>query len=260
MFKPFLLGLVGVLGFLLSSDAHAQWGYGPSNGAPGQVVTMDPNAGASTPMTSNYGTANYSGYGGGAVPPPQQQALGPAAGVSGANSMLTYGQLQGFYRYTNFDVDELNGAHGLGLSLSAELFRPFYVKGAFNWATASTADDDDDSYDFAEASLGAGAYFAITDRFHLFAEVGGTYASLSGDKSSIEFSEGALYVTPGLRFAATESLELDFSVTATSADDYDAYTVDLAGYYRLFSSMDIGVGTGIGDATQNYFAGIRFRW
>lgn len=260
MRNPLLLGFVGVLGALLSSAAHAQWGYGPSSGAPGQVVTMDPNAGAATPMTNNYGTANYSSYGGGAVPPPQQHALGPAAGVSNAGSMLTYGQLEGFYRYTNFDSDDLDGAHGFGMSLSAELFRPLYLKGSFNWATASAADNEDDSYDFASGALGAGAYFAITDRFHLFAEVGGTYASLSGDRSSVEFSEGALYVTPGLRFAATEALELDFSVTATSADDYDAYTVDFSGYYRLFSSMDIGIGTGIGDATQNYFAGIRFRW
>lgn len=173
--------------------------------------------------------------------------------------MLTYGQLEGVYKYTDFKSNGLDAAHGLGLSLSAELFRPLYLKGSFDWASGN-GKGLKTNYDFVSVSLGGGAYFALTDRFHLFAEVGGNYANLTAEKSSLEFSDGSIYITPGLRFAATDSLELDLSMTASSADDYDSKSVDVAGYYRLFSAMDVGLGTGFGDETRTYFAGIRFRW
>jgi hypothetical protein len=176
--------------------------------------------------------------------------------------MLTYGLLEGAYRYTTFEEDGIDGAHGVGLSLSAELFRPFFVRGGFDWGTGNGENSKGatQKYDFNSVSLGGGAYFAVADKFHLFAEVGGSYTNLSSTKSSLSFSDGAIYIMPGLRFAATESLELDLSVTATSADSYDSRVVDISGYYKLFSSMDVGVGTGFGNETRSFFAGVRFRW
>lgn len=259
MNKWSLFRCLGAAVFLAPLASHAQWGYGPSSGAPGEVVSMDPG-GAPSSAPVNYGTANYSSYGGG---PPPTQSLGASSGLSnpgsGAGSMLTYGQLEGFYKYTDFENSNLDAGHGLGMSLSAELFRPFYLKGSFDWASGN-GKGLTKNYDFVSVAVGGGAYFALTDRFHIFAEVGGNYANLTADKSSLEFSDGSVYLTPGLRFAATDSLELDLSMTASSADDYDSKSVDVAGYYRLFSSMDVGLGTGFGDETRTYFAGIRFRW
>jgi hypothetical protein len=259
MNKWSLLRCAGAAVLLCPLTGIAQWGYGPSSGGPGEVVSMDP--GGAPPSNMNYGTANYSSYGGG--PPPSTQSLGATSGLSnpgsGAGSMLTYGQLEGFYKFTDFEDSRLDGGSGLGVSLSAELFRPFYLKGSFDWASGGGSGLKN-NYDFVSVSMGGGAYFALTDRFHVFAEVGGNYANLTADKSSLEFSDGSVYLTPGLRFAATDSLELDLSVTASSADDYDSRSVDLSGYYRLFSAMDVGVGTGFGDQTRTYFAGIRFRW
>jgi hypothetical protein len=246
---------------VLPLAASAQYGYGPSNDAPGQVVSMDPS-GTINPSQPSYGNANYSGYGGGpGVAPIAPQPSYGAPPSAGGGSMLTYGLLEGFYRYTTFENDGLDGAHGVGVSLSAELFRPFYVRGGFDWGTGNgSALAKGQTYDFNSVSLGGGAYFAVNDKFHLFAEVGGIYTNLNASRSSLNFSDGAVYITPGLRFAATDALELDLSVTATSADEYDSRIVDLAGYYKLFSSMDVGVGTGFGNETRSFFAGVRFRW
>ena len=239
-----------------SASAQEPYGYGPSTAAPGQVVSVDPSF-------NNYGSANYSGYGGGAAPAQPQPSMGALSGLSGSgsgSSMLTYGLLEGFYRYTSFQQDGLDGANGLGVSLSAELFRPFFVRGGFDWGSGSGKSLGTDGYDFNSVSLGGGAYFAVNDKLHFFAEVGGIYTSLNADRSSIGFSDGAIYLTPGLRFAATEFFELDVSLTATSADEYDKRVVDIAGYYKLFSSMDVGAGAGLGNETRSFFAGIRFRW
>ena len=224
---------------------------------------MDPGGNVSSGSGSynpNYGTANFGGYGGGPAPTPTP-TMGTASGLSSGgrgNDLLTYGLLEGFYKYTTFKQDGIDGAHGVGVSLSAELFRPFYVKGGFDWGTGNGTAKQ--TYDFNSVSIGGGAYFAVSDKFHLFAEVGGAYTNLNASKSSLSFSDGSVYITPGLRFAATEAFELDLSLTATSADEYDSRIVDLAGYYKLFSSMDVGVGTGFGNETRNFFAGIRFRW
>ena len=248
--------LLSTLLFAAAASAQEPYGYGPSAGAPGQVVSVDPSF-------NNYGTANYSGYGGGAPAASPQPSLGATSGLAGSGSggsMLTYGLLEGFYRYTTFQQDGLDGAHGVGLSLSAELFRPFFIRGGFDWGSGNGKNLGAKGYDFNTVSLGGGAYYAVNDKFHFFAEVGGMYTNLSASKSSLSFSDGAVYLTPGLRFAATEFFELDVSVTATSADQYDSRVVDISGYYKLFSSMDVGVGTGFGDETRNFFAGIRFRW
>ena len=241
--------------FLAVASASAQqpYGYG-SSGAPGQVVSVDPSF-------NNYGSANYSGYGGGAAP--TQPSLGTVSGLAGSgsgNPMLTYGLLEGFYRYTTFQQAGIDGAHGVGVALSAELFRPFFVRGSFDWGAGNGKAVGTQGYDFNTISLGGGAYYAVNDKFHFFAEIGGMYTNLNATKTSISLSNGAVYLTPGLRFAATEFFELDVSLTATSSEDFDKRVVDIAGYYKLFSSMDVGVGTGFGNETRNFFAGVRFRW
>ncbi len=254
----FVLSLVAIT----SAQAQMPYGYGPTNAGPGQVVGLEPggNYGAPAPAAQNYGQS-YGGFGGN----PRgtaQPSLGAVSGLSGSganDSMLSYGLLEGFYKYTTFKEDGIDGAHGVGVSLSAELFRPFFVKGGFDWGTGNGTVKNT-TYDFNSVSIGGGAYFAVTDKFHLFAEVGGMYTNLNANKSSLSFSDGAVYLTPGLRFAATEAFELDLSLTATSADSYDSRSVDISGYYKLFSSMDVGVGTGFGNETRSFFAGVRFRW
>jgi hypothetical protein len=140
------------------------------------------------------------------------------------------------------------------------LFRPFFIRGSFDRGAGNGKSLGTQGYDFNNISLGGGAYYTVNDKFHFFAEVGGMYTNLNATRSSLSFSNGAVYLTPGLRFAATEFFELNVSLTATSSENFDKRVVDIAGYYKLFSSMDVGVGTGFGNETRNFFAGVRFRW
>ncbi len=220
-----------------------------------QVPGPMANDGSYTPTT--YGDGSYAPQGvqGGYAP----QGVAPAGAMFAPQSMLTYGTLEGFYQYTQWKTAGIDDAHGMGLSLMAELFNPFFIHGAFTWGTGNGAALPS-SYNISTVSVGGGGHLAITDRFHLMGEIGGIYASLSADKTNVSFSDGAVYISPGIRFAATESLELKLGLTATSADKYDSKVLDLGAYYKIFSQMDVGVGLTKGDETKAYKAGVRFRW
>jgi hypothetical protein len=272
------------LALLVSSSVSAQYGYAPQGAAPpaaGQglpptmapspqptLMPADPNMGMGAP--GSY--VDASAYGGqpGYAPQPAyggqpnymaQPGYAPMGSAVGG-SMLTYGQFEAQYNYTDFDSEGVDPANGIGLSLMAELFNPFFLHAAFNWGVGSGADDstEDNSYNFRTVSVGGGAHFDITPRLHLVGEVGGIYSSLNADKNSLSFTDGALYIHPYFRFAATNKLELKSGILITSADDYDSYVFDIGGYYQLFSKMDLGLGADIGDQSKNYHLGVRFRW
>lgn len=222
-------------------------GYGAAAAAPAAGAGLSPTA---TPYYSS-----DPGYGAGGYVPTNYGAVAPGV----ASSLLTYGLLEGYYQYTTFEDTLLDASHGLGLSLTAELFQPFFIRGAFGWS-GGNGKGVPDGYNFSTAQIGGGGYFAVTDRFHIVGEVGGLYASLTANKSALSFSDGALYFRPAVRFAATESLELQAAIMATSADDYNTRVYDIGAYYRLFTQMDVGLGAGFGDAQTGYRAGVRFRW
>ncbi len=275
-----LCGLV----LLVSSGAYAQFGYTPQGSVPpavgqglppmgtpqGTLMPSDPNMGMGMgapgtyvdPMTyggqpsyqpqPNYPTqSNYMG----------QPGFAPMGGIV-SGGMLTYGQLEVDYNYTDFDNEEVDPASGVGLSIMAELFKPFFLRGGFNWGIGSGSDDTltGNSYNFRTVSVGGGAYLAVTQRFHIVGELGGIYSSLNADKNSLSFTDGAIYIHPQLRIAATDKLELKAGVLITSADNYDSRVFDIGSYYRLFTQMDVGLGADIGDQSKNYHLGVRFRW
>ena len=222
----FLCGLACALGV----SAFGQYGYVPQgNPDPGMESSSYGNAGNSS--------SSYS--------------------ASSRSNLLGYGQLEANYSFIDFKDSPLDGGNGIGVSLMAELFKPFFLHGTVNWVSGS---GDAKDFDFTTVAIGGGAYWAITDRFHLVGEVGGLYSSLSASKDNLSFNDGAVYVSPSLRVAVTNDLELRAGVTLTSADNFDATTVDLGGYFRLFSQMDLGLGAALGDVTNTYHAGVRFRW
>ena len=174
--------------------------------------------------------------------------------------MLNYGQLEIDYLRTTHDNKNLKASDGVGISLMTELFHPFYLHFGVDFSSGTDATFSAKNYDFSTITLGGGGYFAITDRFHLTGEIGFLYADLSASRSSLSFQNGAIYMKPGVRFAATDSLELDGHLTATSADKYDSFVFDVGGYYKIFAQMDLGLNIGFGDQTTAYRAGVRFRW
>lgn len=256
-----LLSLTILLGACcLGGRAFAQYGYvPPSPPPPPQAPAPPPSYPAypSTPQMTTPATPPPAagmdpgyGYGGYAPQPP------PPSGFAG--DILTYGYLEGYYQYTDFEQDGLDGANGIGLALSAELFKPVFVKAGFNWS--SGGGDGSDSFDFNSVMLGIGAYLPVAPRFHLLCDVGGAYYELDADKESLGFSDGAVYVHPGLRFAATPRLEFHAGLMFTSADDYGSFIVDLGAYWSMFRILDLKLGADIGDESTAYKAGLRVRW
>jgi hypothetical protein len=245
-----LTPLLLVLLLLGAAPAHAQFGY----------AVQAPAAGSGLPPGGGFTANPYTVAGGAGFT--QQQNFGPAAATMPVSSMLTYGQLEGRYVYNTFKTDGVASSSGLALGLTAQLFNPFFLHADFNWSSTSGSGSglSSKSYDFSTISIGGGGYFAITDRVHLVAEVGGLYSSLSASKDKLSFSDGAIYMNPKLRFLATEVLELDVGLLLTSADNYNSSVLQLGGYWRMFSSMDLGGGVDFGDMQNSYHVGVRFRW
>jgi hypothetical protein len=57
-----------------------------------------------------------------------------------------------------------------------------------------------------------------------------------------------------------EFLEFQAGVTVTSSDSFDTVIFDLAGYFRIFSQLDLGLNVDLGDEFTGFTGGIRFRW
>lgn len=268
-----LLPFLSITLLFSAGSCFAQFGY----------VTQTPSAGAGVAQQAGYSADPYTVAGGGGVGYANQgyvtQQQGYAtqgyvnqgyanqgytsafgAPAAAAGGMLTYGQLEIEYAYNTFKDKTVDPSSGIGLGLMAQLFNPFFLHGKFNWASTTSSGSSKNSYDFSTVSIGGGVYFPITPQIHLVGEVGGLYSSLSANKSSLSFSDGAFYVNPYLRIAASELLELDVGVLMTSANNYNARVLELGGYYKMFSSMDMGLGADFGDQGNTYHLGVRFRW
>ena len=277
MIRESFLKLTCVIALLIAGEAGAQYGYVPQSipgagagvasapagmgAAPGTAM-MDPNlgmGGGSAYATPGY-TAQPPAYGApayGAAPAyGGQQMFGSLAPAT--NSMLTYGALEASYSRTTFKDDKIDPTNGIELGLMAELFKPLFLHATFSWGASSSTSKT--KFDFSNVTIGGGAYIPLSEKFHFVCELGGLYSNLSASKSKLSFSDGAIYVSPSIRFAATDEFELRAGLTATSADNYDARILNLGAYYRLFSQMDVGLNAGFGDQTSTYDLGVRFRW
>ena len=257
-----------VLAILALSGAHtatAQYGYTPPVApTPPPMPTMPaatyPTYPASAPMPPagggmGYGDPNYGGY------TPQPVPGGAPVGIAPIRKdILSYGFLEGFYQYTDFNESRLDPAHGFGLALSAELFKPLFVKGAFNWSSSGGGALVKDGFDFSSVSLGGGAYIPVTQRFHFLCEAGMAYSQLDAKRSSLSFSDGTVYVRPGFRFAATQNLELHGGVLLSTADDFDSMVLGVGAYWNVFSTLDLKLGADFGDESTAWRAGLRVRW
>jgi hypothetical protein len=245
---------LAILGLLIvgATSANAQFGYvaqAPA-GAGIAPMGMDPNMGMAM---------GGAAYGAPASPYVTQGAMGGMMPATGSQ-MLSYGNLEGRVIRNTFKDKSIDASNGLQLELMAQLFNPFFLHADFAWSGSAKTGSKTNSYNFSTIRIGGGGFFAINDRLHLMAELGGMYSSLSAKKDALSFSDGALYVNPTLRFAATEQMELQAGVLMTSADKYSSRVFELGGYWKLFSQMDLGLGLDLGNQGSSYHAGVRFRW
>lgn len=234
----------------------------PPTVTPGVTAPLpyaDPYASAPPPgPVSSYAPQGAGGYN---TPP-----LGTATyGVAPGPTIINYDNVEVFYRYVDPESSSLDGAHTIGGALTIALFNPLYLKFGASWGSggsnATVAGAANADYDFATVQAGAGFHTSlINERLTFVTEVGMIYSNIKADNTNLGFSEGAVYVRPGLRFTPFDWLELQAGVLVSSADKYDSKVVDVTSYFRVFPMFDIGVGGDFGDATRAFRTTLRFRW
>jgi hypothetical protein len=229
--------------------------YGvPNDGGMGAMSSMPP---APPPVSS---APTYPGYGSDmSYGAPGYPSDNSGFSNSGGPNIINYGFLEGGYQYQDPKNSSLEGSHGLAISLSAQLFKPLFIKADFGWSKSSGNNSGD--YDFTSASLGAGAYLPLfTEKLHLLVEAGGQYGKIDAERDNLSFTEGAVYVRPAVRFAPLPFLEFQSGITFTSADEFDTFVVDVGAYFRVLSQLDLGLNLDFGDEFTGFTGGIRFRW
>jgi hypothetical protein len=219
----------------------------------------DPYASAPPPGTmSAYAPQGAGGYN---TPPPGTTPYGTTAGPT----IINYDNVELLYRYVDPKNSSLEGAHTIGAALTVALFNPLYLKFGASWGSGSSnatvAGARNADYDFATVQAGAGFHTSlINDRLTFVAEAGMIYSNIEAAGTNLGFSEGAIYVRPGLRFTPFDWLELQAGVMVSSADKYDSKVLDLSSYFRVLPMFDIGIGADFGDTTRAFRTSLRLRW
>ena len=256
-----LLVVICLLGPVVAS---AQYTYSPASAPPsggysGVAPSLPPPS-----YSSGYGSsfAPQSSYN--SQPPAQANTWAGGPTIGSSATMLDYSYLEAGYRYVDPKGNALDGSHGLAVTASFTVLQKFFVKGVFNWSSGtggntvrSAADAD---YTFSTISVAGGGFLPITDKLHLVGEVGLIYANLDTSDSKVSYSDGGVYIRPGLRYQALDFLELQGGVTVNSANDYDSKIIDLAAYLRLMPQVDFNLGADFGDQNRTMKAGVRLRW
>jgi hypothetical protein len=216
---------------------------------PGAMSPMPP------PPTGSYGSPPPGAYGG-----PADTSYGAAT----TGGIVNYNYLEFQYRFIQPKAKGLDGANAIGGTLSVALFEPLYLKFGASWGSGKgggVAGATNDNYDFATVQAGVGFHTQLVDpRLQFVGEAGVIYASLKATNSTVGFSDGAIYVRPGLRFSLSDAIELQAGVTVSSANKYDSKVFDVAGYFRVMPRFDIGVGADFGDVTRGFRGNLRLRW
>jgi len=187
-----------------------------------------------------------------------QQSMG------GAAPMLNYRYIEVGYRFVDPKLEGANGSHGIGIALVMDLPTMFFLKGTFNWtsgageATTKSARDAEDT--LSTITIGGGVYMPITQKLHFVGEVGLVYANFDAEELRKSYTDGGIYIRPGLRYQVVEWMEVQAGVTVSSASDYDSKVFDLGGYFRVMPQLDVNIGADFGDQTRTFKAGGRLRW
>ncbi|MCE9517990.1 MAG: porin family protein [Verrucomicrobia bacterium] len=194
------------------------------------------------------------------TPKPQSNYQAPSSYSGGGNysKLLSYGSLEARYNYYDFDADNLDNSSGFAVGLRAPLFKPLFLTFGLNWMDGTNQKHQ--SFNLTTLLGGVGAYIPLGQRFHLFGEVGMRFDISDGELSSINPDSFAVYMRPGLRFAATEKWELAASVLFSTTDNLDQNVVEINSYYALLSVLDLGLGVDFASEVNTYQAGVRLRW
>ncbi len=183
----------------------------------------------------------------------------PAVTSSNYDKLLSYGSLEVSYRYNDFKSDsKLNNSSGIGAALNVQLFKPLYLHFGVDWLDGM--DTKEKNFSLTGLSAAGGVYLPVVSRFHVFGEFGVRYDITSGALYKFHPDEFAVYMRPGVRFAATDRVEIDASLYFASTKNLNDSVFQLNGYFALLSVLDLGVGVDFASDLNTYHGGLRLRW
>jgi len=192
-------------------------------------------------------------------PQPNGAYAPPSDSGYGFDKLLSYSSLEGNYAYNDFkNFPGLGNTSGFTAALNLALFKPLYLHFGVDWLSGT--DEASNDYSMTGLTAGVGVYIPIVPRFHIFGEVGVRYDVTSGVLDALHNDDFSVYIRPGIRFAATDKLELDASVYFATTDNLDDRAFQINGYYNLFSIVDLNLGIDFGSDVNTYHGGVRLRW
>lgn len=193
-----------------------------------------------------------------------QAYSGASQGLSSVTSssfdkLLSYGFLEVNYRYNDFkDVAGISNTSGIGAALNVQLFKPLYLHFGVDWLEGSDKKNRD--YSLTALTAAGGVYLPVVSRFHIFGELGVRYDVASGSLDEILPNEFAVFIRPGVRFAATDRVEIDASILFSTTDNFNDRIFQLNSYFALLSVLDLGLGVDFATDANTYHGGLRLRW
>lgn len=164
-----------------------------------------------------------------------------------------YTYLEAGYQYLDFDlgggVDVDGDGFGIGGSLSVS--DHIHLLGSYSKV------DLDFGIDASEYSIGVGGRLPVGPGVHLIGSVGWGWAKL--DTPVGNFKDDGIFLSGGVRWMATDRVELTGELTYVDLDDSgDDTTLGIGLLFHLTPDLALGVGTRFGEDVTGYQAGLRY--
>lgn len=162
------------------------------------------------------------------------------------------------YVAAEFDDDFGGSVDGdlLGIQGSAAVGESFFVFGSF--ATGEVEDDLGDDVDLDQANAGFGYHMSISENVDLVTSLSYEYIEISDQGVSLD--ENGLGLGVGLRYAASESVEINGGINYVDYDDFfgDRTSFHADVLFNFTENLAGTVGGEWGDDVTQYTIGARY--
>lgn len=164
-----------------------------------------------------------------------------------------YTYLEGGYQHLDIDVGSGIDVDGDGFGLGGSLSVTDHVHLLASYSQV----DLDFGVDATEYSVGVGGRLPMDAGVHLVGSAGWTWAEL--ETSIGDFDDDGFFVSGGVRWMATDRVELSADVTYVDLDDSgDDTTLGIGLLFHMTPDLALGVGAQFGDDVTGYQAGLRY--
>ena len=166
----------------------------------------------------------------------------------------------GQFSYNYVEAQYLKTTTYVGIDLDADIYG---IRGSFKlndtfFLTAGAAYGEVDipvSNGIDVYDIGINARTSLSDKVDAYVGLSVTYAKVK--VATFSDSDTGYGVTAGLRFAATDKIELGASVTYVDVFDDNSTALGLTARYKLTDKFSVGAGYTVAEDTTGYGIGIR---